>query len=131
LKADDGARDALAAGTYEVDELVHVHGTLTVGKDYETTPTVSLPVKEILALFVARAGFTREHTMALLVDCVSDAIDKSGHGAGEVASKVEAVDEYLEAIKKDVLAKLPKVPRKGAVKAKLVAEAVGSELVAA
>jgi hypothetical protein len=124
LRTSEEARDALRPGTYAIDELVRVTGTVTIGADYQTTPTVSLPVKEILALFVARAGFTRKHTMQLLVECVSDALAKNGRGAGEIASKVDAVDEYLAAIKNDVLAKLPKVPRRGAVRAKLAVEAV-------
>lgn len=122
IKSSESDRAAVASGKYEVDAVVRLTGTLNVGNDYDTVPTVSLPVKEILALFVARAGFTRERSMQLLVECVSEAIAEDGHGAGEVAARVAEVDEYLGAIKAEVLSKLPRQPRKGAVKAKIEVE---------
>lgn len=126
LKSSESDRAAVAAGKYDVDAVVRLTGTLSVGNDYDTVPTVSLPIKEVLALFVARAGFTRERSMQLLVECVHDAIAEDGHGAGEVAARVAEVDEYLADIKAEVLAKLPRQPRKGAVKAKLSVEVLES-----
>lgn len=132
LKTDASAREALAPGKYPVDATVRVVGSLSVGVDYDTVPTVSLPVKEILALFVAHAGITREATMSLLRRCVEQAIADEGKSAGEIAERVAAVDAYLEVIKKEILEQLPRVPRKGAVKAKLEVEILeAAELAAA
>lgn len=127
IESSESDRAAVAAGKYDVDAVVRVSGTLSVGADYDTTPTVSLPVKEILALFVARAGFTRERSMQLLVECVHDAIAEDGHGAGEIAARVAEVDDYLSAIKAEILDKLPRQPRKGAVKAKIAVEVLETE----
>lgn len=132
LKTDASAREALAPGKYAVNATVRVVGGLSVGQDYDTTPTVSLPIKEVLALFVAHAGITREATMSLLRRCVSEALADDGKSAGEIAERVAVVEQYLEVVKKEILEQLPKVPRKGAVKATLSVEILeAAELAAA
>jgi hypothetical protein len=124
IKTLDVSRAAVAPGTYLIDEMVRVSGTMTVGTDYDTAPTVSLPLKEILALFVARAGCTREASIALLLSCVRDAIAEDGRAAGEIAERSSQVEEALETVKREVIDKLPRQPRRGAVKAKLTVEVV-------
>jgi len=45
IKSKEGkaARNELKAGEYEVDFFAHITGGLTVGEDFERTPTVKIP----------------------------------------------------------------------------------------
>ena len=116
--AAKAARDELSVGTHSVDMMVHVTGTLTVGADTEKTPTVSIPVKEVLALFIARSGCTREASLALLKSCLSDALADSTKAVGAIDNAVD-IDAEFKAAVAGLTASLPKTPVKGAVKAKL------------
>jgi hypothetical protein len=122
LKAD---RDAVAAGSYAVDVTVRVRGTVDVAADTAKTPTVSIPVKEVLALFIARSGATREASLKLLRECLTDALSKGVEGAGAVDAAAD-IDAAFKAEVAALTASLPKTPVKGAVKAKLAVEVVGA-----
>lgn len=115
VKAD---RDAVTQGTYEVDFLVRVHGTMSVAPDTQKVPTVSIPLKEVLALFVARSGATREASLKLLAECLTDALSKGTAGCGAIAETAD-IDKVFEDQVAALTASLPKTPVKGAVKAKL------------
>lgn len=117
-KATDTARDTLTSGVYPIDFLVRVHGSLTVAEDTEKTPTVSIPVKEVLALFVARSGATRAASLALLERCLTDALNISTKGSGAI-EELEVVDAAFEQATTALLSRLPKTPVRGAVKAAL------------
>lgn len=116
--AKDG-RDDLAPGEYAIDSTVtlHVKGTVTVGTDTEKTPTSSIPVKEVLALFIARAGFTREHSVELLRSCLTDALSKGVEGQGAIEAAADIDSEFKRTVS-ELTASLPKTPVKGAVKVK-------------
>jgi hypothetical protein len=116
VKIDKEVRNAVSTGKYAVDSWVHVQGTVSVGADYDTAPTVSLPVLEILALFVARAGITREASMKLLREVAGEAIAATGGAAGSIVAEVEAVKDALEVVKRQVIDTLPRQTRKGPVK---------------
>lgn len=116
--AADAAREGLTVGTHEVDVTVRVTGTVSVAEDTEKTPTVSIPVKEVLALFVARSGCTREASLALLRECLTDALSKGVSGTGAVEAAAD-IDEVFRAEVAALTSALPKTPVRGAVKAKL------------
>lgn len=119
IKSNSKSRNQLLPGRYEIDKIIHVTGTLTVGEDYSTTPTVSLPVKEVLALFVVNCGMNRDEAIELLRSSVADAIALKGKAKGEIAGSIDAVSETLGQVQKELLAKLPSQPRKGKVSSKL------------
>ena len=49
-KVEKAAREGLEAGKYEIDTLVRIFGSLTVGEDFEQNKTASMPqVKMLLA----------------------------------------------------------------------------------
>lgn len=104
-------------GVYQVDETitVHVNGVLTVLTDTEKTPTVSIPVKEVLALFIARSGATREASLNLLRECLTDALKGGVKGEGAVDAAA-SVDAEFKAAVADLTASLPKTPVRGAIK---------------
>lgn len=110
------ARAELAPGRYDVDLTVNVHGHMTVGADYSTVPTVSIPLKETLALFIHYCGITREAAMNVLRRAMTDSIEATGTGAGALAAALPVVAETMEQVENDILATLPRQPRKGVVR---------------
>ena len=117
-KAAKAARAGLSVGTHQVDMLVRVQGTVSVAADTEKVPTVSIPVKEVLALFIARSGATREASLKLLSECLTDALKDGVKGEGAIKAAAE-MDKEFEARIKALTAALPKSPVKGAVKTDL------------
>jgi len=113
------ARAALTEGTHNVDCTIRVTGTLHVGTDYDTAPTVSIPLKETMALFIAYSGITREHAINVLTRAMTDAIAANGKGKGALAEKLTVVEETMTRVEEDIIALLPRQDRKGPVKASL------------
>jgi hypothetical protein len=85
-------------------------------EDTDKTPTVSIPMKEVLALFIARSGCTREHSLALLRECMTDALRDGVKGAGAVAAAADIAAEHKKAVA-EMLRDLPRTFVAGAVKA--------------
>jgi len=117
-KLAEGARELLTDGTtYSVNEEVSFSITGEV-KVSETpapkVPTVSIPFKEVLMLFVARAGFTREHTLSLLTECLTDALATGRSGIGSVPE----VDEAFALVTAEFLRGLPPRQDKAITKVK-------------
>jgi hypothetical protein len=119
LTAATGARQMLTPGEYDIDQTLHIKGTIKVGEDYDTAPTVSIPLKETLALFIAYSGITGDHAKAALVKAMQHSISLTGTGQGELAKTMPVVNQTLAEVENDIIAKLPRQPRKGAVTSKL------------
>lgn len=115
IKAD---REAVAAGDYDLDFVVRVVGSMRVGEDTDKIPTVSIPVKEVLALFIARSGCTREHSLALLRDCMRDALSHGTRGQGAIDAAADIDTAFKEAVD-DLTGSLPRTPVKGQVRCKI------------
>lgn len=118
-KETAAARNGLSIGRHEVDFMVRVRGTMNVGEDTEKTPTVSIPMKETLALFIRYCGITREAAMAILERAMTDALEQGPQGTGAVAEALPIIEETMAAIVNPMLARLPKTPVKGAVRTSL------------
>jgi hypothetical protein len=125
-KALKAARADLAVGTHQVDVTVRVTGTVTVGEDYTRTPTVGVPVKEVLALFLARSGALREANVKLLQACFAEAMaDGAGKGKDALKEAVADLDTVWADQVDALLAGMPVATVKGPVTTKLaVAEVV-------
>jgi len=119
------AREALEVGKHSVDFMVRVTGTINVAEDTEKTPTVSIPLKEVLALFIARSGCTREASIALLRECMTDALKDGVKGVGAVDAAAD-IDEAFKAEVAALTASLPKTPVKGKVTTKLTVTEVSA-----
>ena len=117
-KLAEDARERLDDGTtYAVNE--HFDCTITGEVKVSETPapkvpTVSIPFKEVLTLFVARAGFTRDHTLALLTECLTDALNAGRSGVGSVPE----VDEAFALVTAEFLKGLPPRQDKAITKVK-------------
>jgi len=90
---------------------------LQVGRDTEKESTVSLPTLALLALMVKRAGATREASVSLLREVMSEALalDKK---ASDLLLQESGVTEALDLVKAEITAKMPKTVVKKPVKAK-------------
>lgn len=124
-KAADEARDALVVGEYDVDAVVHVHGTVSVGEDTEKTATGSLLSEAFLIAVLKACGCTREAAAGAIERTAREyLVDWTGSAADKKAAKAARkalVEEYdpdgaITAIFEGVKASLPKTPVKGAVK---------------
>lgn len=116
------AREELAVGKHSVDFTVRVSGELTVGEDESYTPTVKVPFKAALALFVRYSGVTGDAALNALVKAFTEAVEADGDtvAALEASADLVAAEARLNA----ALGELPKATRKGKVLTKLVVEAV-------
>jgi hypothetical protein len=124
-KIADAARDTISVGKHEVDFTVRVKGTVSVFEDTEKTPTVSIPMKETLALFIRYSGITGPHAVALLQRAMTDALaanengEQNPQGTGAIADALPIIEETMKTVVEPMLATLPKTPVKGMVKTNL------------
>lgn len=107
-------RDGVTAGSFPVDFTVSVKGTVVVEEDSEKVSTVSIPVKEVLALFIARSGALRDSNIAILRDCITDALNNKG-SKGAKGALVKEFDAAFGEVVTDFLATLPKTRVRGDV----------------
>jgi hypothetical protein len=105
----------LAPGKHYIDEefLVRVNGMVTKKPDDLAAPTVSIPLIAVLALFWEKAGVTRAHALAMLRDALREAMTADVKEDGRIKERIKDVDAAVKAIKKELIAGLPKMRRSG------------------
>jgi hypothetical protein len=122
-KEASAAREQITPGSYDVDLTVRVKGVIEVSEDTDRPPTTSIPVKEVLALFLARSGCTREHSIALLRECLTEALKDGVTGKGAIEASAD-IDREFKAAVAEITSSLPRNPVKGAVKAHVTTDLV-------
>jgi hypothetical protein len=112
-------RERITTGDHVVSDTVRISlkGTVKVCPDEEYTPTISIPHKTALALFLRYCGVTGEHALNALQRAMSDAI-KLDKDAAKSLAEVAMLDE-AEARVTAMLGSLPKDKRDGKVIAKV------------
>ena len=91
-------------------------GTVSVGESVDYTPTVHLPLLDVLVIALHKAGFQRENIMAMVTDAASDAL-KSGDKVGNsTKSDIDFVKAEVEALQAALSTDLPKKSRAGVMK---------------
>jgi hypothetical protein len=128
-KADAVAREGVTEGHYDIDMTVRLVGTIEVLADTDKKPTVSIPMKEVLALFVARSGCTREASVKLLRECMTEALLHGVKGEGAVAAAADIAAEHKKVVN-EMLEGLPRTFVAGAVKADIEARLVSGSCLA-
>jgi hypothetical protein len=114
------ARDIVKPGTYDIDTTVNIKGTITVGEDYETTPTANIPILPVMALLVQRMGFQREKAMKIIVDAINESIaDKDTTVLENLQKDTAEIEAAIEVVRKGIISKLAKVKANGKVTHKL------------
>ena len=119
---------SLTSGKHHVDDVltVRIFGTVEKRADTEASPTVSIPLIPTLALFWEKSGITRDAALNLLREAITEAIQLNDSTDGKIAERMNDVQKAVDAIRKDLLAKLPKAPRAGSTITKNVSVEVVS-----
>jgi hypothetical protein len=111
------ARDETNPGVYRNIKLdVHIEvDEMRVGHDTDRAPTSSIPLLPTCALLLKRMGLQREEALDILKDVMTQALDM-GTDATKALLADTGVKDMEKRLKDEVIAKLPRVPAKGAVK---------------
>ena len=107
----------LLTGRQYVDEEFVVRVTGSVEKlDVEmVAPTVSIPLIATLALFWEKCGVVRDRALIMLREALEEAMTAKVKEDASIKDRIKDVDEAVKAIRKDLIAKLPKMHREGKV----------------
>ena len=107
----------LEPGHHEFDESIKIRVTGSIEKmnDQFVAPTTSLPTILTLALFWQKCGVTRDHALNMLKEAITEAMINGKDKDTEIAARMKDVEKAVEAIKRDLIAKLPKQKRAGRV----------------
>jgi len=114
---DAKARDEVGPGVHTglvMDLTVRV-GEMRIGNDTDKAPTCSIPMLPTLALLLKRMGFQRDKALEMLSEVMEEAISLDKDATKALLAET-GVKEAQDLLKKNVIAKLPRTPVKGAVK---------------
>jgi len=105
----------LPVGRHNIDEalLVRVRGEIEKHDDQMIAPTVSIPLVSVLAFFWERAGIERDVAMSMLREAITEAMTEGRKEDAAVLKRIEDVETAIKAVKSDLIATLPKMPRNG------------------
>lgn len=107
----------LAPGKHRFDEefIVYVSGTVEKHDDQQITPTVSIPLISVLALFWEKSGIAREEAMTLLREAITEAMADGVNEDRHIKRRIDDVNAAITAVRKDLINQLPKMKRAGKV----------------
>lgn len=105
----------LPVGRHKVNEtlIVRVRGQVERHDDQMIAPTVSIPLVSVLAYFWERAGIERDAAMSMLREAITEAMQENRKEDAAVLKRIEDVEAAIKAVKTDLIATLPKMPRAG------------------
>ena len=107
----------LPIGQHYIDKefVVRIRGTVVKHKDQMIAPTVSIPLVTTLALFWEKAGLNQDVALELLREAIAEAMDNGVDDNHVIRQRIEQVETAIKAVKNDLIAQLPKIPRTGKV----------------
>ena len=105
----------LMPGSHFINEeiVVRIGGFVEKQDDQLVTPTVSIPLISVLALFWEKCGLAQDQAMTLLREAMIEAMDAGTSEDDHIKSRIDDVTAAIAAVRTDLLAKLPKMPRTG------------------
>ena len=105
----------LEPGRHLVDEVivVRVRGSVEKKEDQLVTPTVSIPLLPTLALFWEKSGIARDEALAMLREALVEAMTEGTKEDTHIQERIDDVQAAVKAVRTDLIAKLPKMPRSG------------------
>ncbi len=105
----------LVPGRHYIDEEVVVRITGSVEKldDEMVAPTVSIPLIAALAFFWEKAGIVRDRALAMLRESLQEAMTAKVKEDASIKERIKDIDEAVKAIRRDLIATLPKMHREG------------------
>lgn len=110
----------LEPGRHYCDEVitVRVTGTVEKGRDEFVAPTVSIPLIPTLALFWEKCGITRDHALRMLREAISEAMLDGVKEDGHIQDRIKDTEAAIQAIRTELIDRLPKMRRNGRVTTK-------------
>jgi hypothetical protein len=107
----------LEPGRHFFDEVLTIRVSGTVEKQAEqfVAPTVSIPLILTLALFWEKCGLAQDHALEILKEAILEALENGKAKDEHIQSRMMDVESAVKAVKKDLIAKLPKAKRSGRV----------------
>ena len=105
----------LSPGRHYVDEefVVRITGSVEKLDDELIAPTVSIPLIPALALFWEKCGIVRDAALNMLRESLAEAMTNRVKEDGSIKERIKDVDEAVKAIRKELIAGLPKMHREG------------------
>lgn len=105
----------LTVGRHFVDEtcVVHITGCVEKHEDQLVAPTVSIPLIPTIAFFWDRLGVEKNAAMSVLREAIAQAMQARVEETPAIKSKMEDVAAAIAAVKRDLIAVLPKMRRAG------------------
>lgn len=113
---DDGVRDAVVPGEYNIDTTVRIRGNLVVGEDYERATSAVLPHTEVLALALHLAGIQQDRAIAIIRESVKACLTDGESAVGQIKANIPTIEAEIKRIKEEIVSQLPKQQCKGNVK---------------
>lgn len=113
------ARQETSPGVYrniQVDLSIQVD-EMRVAPDTDRAPTSSIPWTSVAALLLKRMGCQRDEALDILKDVMTQALDLGKDPQKQLLEEFD-IQEMEKRLKDEVIAKLPRVPTKGAVTVK-------------
>jgi hypothetical protein len=107
----------LAVGRHRIDEQVvlRIKGTVEKFEDQMVAPTVSIPLVPTLALFWEKCGIAKHEAMSILKEAITEAMQAGIQENQKIKAQIDDVETAIEAVRKDLIAHLPKMSRAGRV----------------
>jgi hypothetical protein len=118
-KKVDDARKSVGAGvalTVSPFKVTCEGGAISIGEGVEYTPTVHLPLLDVMVIALHKAGFQRENIMALVTEAASDALNAGTKVGQTTKADIDFVKSEVEALQAALSTDLPKKVRAGPMK---------------
>jgi len=78
-------------------------------------PTTSLPLIPIIGLILEKSGITRDHSLKMLTEAITESMVNGKTKSDRIEARMKDVESAVNAVRKDLIAKLPKQKRAGRV----------------
>lgn len=127
--AEKEAKATLPQGSkYEGEITVRIPYRVTKGEDYDVAPTVNLLSQAVLAKALVYSGVTADAYRVALLKAANEALT-TDQTVAQVLSEDERVADAILKVQNEVVAQLPRQPRKGVVKVNILTDDGQPEIV--
>jgi len=100
---------------FEEEFIVYISGTVEKHDDQLVTPTVSIPLISVLALFWEKSGIARDEAMTLLREAITEAMQDGVNEDRHIKRRIDDVNAAITAVRKELIDQLPKMKRSGKI----------------
>lgn len=117
------AKQAIAPKSSIKGEMtVRIPFEIKKGSNYDTAPTVNLLSKAVIAKALINSGVTRDAFKKALLEAATEALNGNQDVATVLNEKDQRVMTMIEDVEREVIAALPRQPRSGSTKVRILTE---------